>query len=279
MSKQKIKTVYYYLIYILLIFLLGFILIKYSNYLNNKDKKYTNTYKEKKELKSTIKKDKSKINQFSYLYDIKYKNFYETSQITDYYRKRSSDYAININIDKSKRLNIIALGTDDKYHMSNFYLKNYSPFKISSIYIPLMTIGNKKKYQLDHFGKLRKKEIWQTSKEAYSLPRGDCEDHAIIVADWLIANGEDARVVIGKYKNSGHAWVVLFRNNKEYIIEATSKRSFMKAYSLAKFATDYKASSMFNRNYYWYNTGDKNKHEYRSSEWIKKSIYIRKKKS
>ena len=69
------------------------------------------------------------------------------------------------------------------------------------------------------------REIWQNSRQAYLHTRGDCEDHAIILADWLIALGHDARVVLGNHRGGGHAWVVLFQDGREMILEATSKKA------------------------------------------------------
>jgi len=37
--------------------------------------------------------------------------------------------------------------------------------------------------------------------------------------------GEDARVVVSRTDKSGHAWVVLFKNGKEYLFEAPRKTS------------------------------------------------------
>ena len=58
---------------------------------------------------------------------------------------------------------------------------------------PLYTLAQRKRYQLDAKQYAGRSEVWQTSRQAFFYPRGDCEDHAIALADWLIEMGEDAR--------------------------------------------------------------------------------------
>jgi len=276
---------------IFFLFIAGTFLISYSKSSKNQENKYNKEEraileKEEKIVRKETFENKVKkieegvstyIKEEPYLFNIEKKKYYKVSMITNFYNQRFKDSAFTLNIENTKKLNLVALGLDEKYHMSNYYLEGFAPFITNSIYLPLMTIGTKKAYQLDHLGKLRKKEIWQTSKEAYTLPRGDCEDHAIALADWLISNGEDARVAIGKYENGGHAWVMLFKDKKEYIIEATAKKSFTKAYMIAKFEPKYKPLAMFNREYFWFNSGSQNTTNYSSNKWIKKSHYIKKK--
>jgi len=52
-------------------------------------------------------------------------------------------------------------------------------------------------------------------------PGGDCEDLSFTLASILIAGGVDAYVDIGLYGRLKHAWVTVFRNGSEYILEAT----------------------------------------------------------
>lgn len=51
-------------------------------------------------------------------------------------------------------------------------------------------------------------DVWQTSQGAFLKGKGDCEDHAVILADPLIDIGLDARVVLGDYRGRGHAWKI-----------------------------------------------------------------------
>ena len=88
--------------------------------------------------------------------------------------------------------------------------------------------------------------------------------------------GEDARVVVGDMKGTGHAWVVLFRDGREYLLEATKKYgvSRNKPYPLAALYKDYHPEFMFNRDYFWVNNGTKYTTRYSDNNWEKKSRYI-----
>lgn len=167
--------------------------------------------------------------------------------------------------------NFAAYGSDGKPYFSNGFLIGFAPYKINTIWEPMQTISQRLKYAYDKdlFGGSR--EIWQTSKEAYSRLRGDCEDHAFVLADWLIQMGYDARVAIGTYKNSGHAWVVLFYNNQEFLIETTSKNKHFKHYPLAKLVGSYKPIAMFNQESYWRKI-DSNFRDYKNG-WKKTSTF------
>ena len=73
----------------------------------------------------------------------------------------------------------------------------------------------------------------------------------------------------------GHAWVVLFKDNREYLLEATRKSgvSRMKAYPLAALHPDYHPRFMFNRDYFWENQGSKYTTDYSGERWVKQSRY------
>jgi hypothetical protein len=89
--------------------------------------------------------------------------------------------------------------------------------------------------------------------------------------------GEDARVVLGKYKDEGHAWVILFKDNKSFLLEATSKTKVRRhtRYPLAYTQIDYHPIIMFNRDTYWLNTGSEFTTVYDDKKWVKKSQYQR----
>ena len=109
------------------------------------------------------------------------------------------------------------MGMDWKHHFVNSYLVGIRPFAVENPWLPLYVIAKTKTYQLDS-EQYKTPELWQNSAQAFMLPRGDCEDHALALADWLISEGVDAKVVIGKYKQGGHAWVVASQNNKIYLL-------------------------------------------------------------
>lgn len=171
-------------------------------------------------------------------------------------------------------INLSALGVDWKHHFANSYLVGFKPFSVDNLWLPLYAIAQLKTYETDR-DQYRTAELWQNSAQAYQSPRGDCEDHAIILADWLIAEGVDARVVGGTYKGGGHAWVMAIIDDQEFILEATSKRK-MKSwnhYPLASLAHDYKPEFMFNRDQFWVNTNPSLSGSYRGEHWNNTSSF------
>ncbi|BFM10119.1 hypothetical protein R50072_02720 [Simiduia litorea] len=168
-----------------------------------------------------------------------------------------------------------AMGVDKKHHFVNAYLEGYSPFETDNVFIPLSVLARRKTYMLDNLN-YGAEEIWQTSKQAHVFTRGDCEDHAIALADWLIAMGEDARVALGRYQGGGHAWVVLIKDNQEYILEATKKQGLgLKRFPLAAAMPDYQPEYQFNRTQFWHNVGSPAITQYRSAQWLEKSRFLR----
>ena len=119
-------------------------------------------------------------------------------------------------------------------------------------------------------------DVWQNSRQAYYFTRGDCEDHAIILADWLISMGLDARVVIGKVDGGGHAWVVLLVDGKEYLLEATDKRKIrsLNNFQLARLVRGYSPEYQFNRKQFWFNAGRQLTTKYTGDHWVLKSRYV-----
>jgi hypothetical protein len=96
-----------------------------------------------------------------------------------------------------------------------------------------------------------------------------------MLADWLSTLGHDARVALGKHENEGHAWVILFSEGRQLILEATQKNGVQQIiyYPLASTLPEYHPMYMFNRNYFWTNTGSMYTTQYQSSAWIKKSRF------
>ena len=170
-----------------------------------------------------------------------------------------------------------AFGTDYLHHFVNHYLVGYAPFQTEYLWMPHYTISKRIKYQLDaqQYGGF--KEVWQSSKEAFYNTRGDCEDHALSLTDWLIEMGLDARVVLGSYKNEGHAWVVVFIEDDVFLLESTSKQKNKnwRHYPLAKFESNYHPKYLFNRDFFWLNTGSIYTTRYEGNNWVKKSRFFR----
>ena len=168
---------------------------------------------------------------------------------------------------------VSAQGLDGRQHISNQYLQGYAPFTVSNVMLPMYVIAQRKSYMFDHVQYRGQMDVWQTSREGFLYPRGDCEDHAIVLADWLIEMGEDARVVIGDYRGTGHAWVVLFKDGREYLLEATRKEgvSPSRTYPLALLEPGYHPQVMFNRHLLWVNTGSRFNSRYSGKQWSLRS--------
>lgn len=168
-----------------------------------------------------------------------------------------------------------ASGVDGKQKLVNVYLEGYEPFPADNVMIPLLVLSQRKSYLLDSVHYFGRQDVWQSSRQAYLYSRGDCEDHALILADWLIAMGEDARVVVGTWDGEGHAWVSLMKDGQEYLLEATKKSGLgrNKPYPLASLHTNYVPEYMFNDRYFWVNTGTKYTPRYAEIAWEKRSRF------
>lgn len=209
-----------------------------------------------------------------YIYDLK--NWLRLQTVKSMLKSSSRERGtVYYSLNTAKDFTASAPGTDLKHHILNSYLVGYMPFRTNSIWTPWLTLAQKKTYQTDRIVYKGRNDVWQTSRQAYKLTRGDCEDHALLLADWLISLGQDARVVIGTHNGGGHAWVVLFRKGKEYLLEATQKSGIKKmgTLPLASLQKGYRPMYMFNRRHFWKNTGSSLTTRYRSSKWKKMSKY------
>lgn len=178
--------------------------------------------------------------------------------------------------DKQGRLAILsAPGLDWQHHFANSYLVGVRPFATENDWLPLYSLAQRKIYQLDSEQHQGRRELWQNSAQAWQALRGDCEDHAILLADWLISEGIDARVVVGKYQSEGHAWVVAIRQGQAFLLEATDKRlgKSWNHYPLASLNQHYQPEMMFNRKQFWVNTGSKDRGDYLGQHWQLRATY------
>lgn len=194
--------------------------------------------------------------------------------------KRSLEESAHVSIWNWQGLEAVtasARGLDQQHHFANSYLVGFKPFKTRQLWVPLYTLAMNKEYQYDHQQYAGLSDIWQTSRQAYYQKRGDCEDHAILLADWLIELDVDARVALGTHNGQGHAWVVAIIDGQEYLLEATSKRrqTSWQAMPLAALAEGYEVEFQFNRNFFWAKKSAASTRKYRGSHWIKKSQFVR----
>lgn len=168
------------------------------------------------------------------------------------------------------------LGLDYKHHFLNSFLVGYHPFEVSEPWMPHQVLRMRLKYQLDKDQFTGFEEVWLSSYQAFQAGRGDCEDHSIALADWLIEMGEDARVVTGTHNGGGHAWVIVIRETGTFLLEATRKRRqrLWSSYPLASLARGYVPSTMFNREHFWATEDKNNPSDYLGSHWVKSGKVI-----
>jgi len=178
--------------------------------------------------------------------------------------------------DRQGRLAMLtAPGLDWQHHFANSYLVGVRPFATDNDWLPLYSLAQRKVYQLDSEQHQGRQELWQNSAQAWQALRGDCEDHAILLADWLISEGIDARVVVGKYQSQGHAWVVAIRDGQAFLLEATDKRAgkSWNHYPLASLNQHYVPEMMFNRQQFWVKTGTAKRADYLGDDWQLMATY------
>lgn len=168
---------------------------------------------------------------------------------------------------------LVAPGLDSRHHFASAFLVGYVPHPGVEPWVPLAVLASRKRYRFDHeaYGGA---DVWQTSRQAYHLPEGDCEDHAIALADWLLGLGLDARVAVGTWRGEGHAWVVLLAGGTTYLLEATHKKP-TQALPLAATMPDYRPEAMFDRERYWVNTGSTLTTSYTGAAWELRSRFSR----
>jgi hypothetical protein len=171
------------------------------------------------------------------------------------------------------KINHFAQGADGRHYPANAYFRDFVPFRTQKKWLPLLALSLRVRYVRDD-ALIKDNDIWQTSVQTYTLMRGDCEDQAILLADWMIGLGYDARVVVGVVDGEGHAWVALFEDNKEYLLESTSKAS-RRRFPLASLHPEYIPYFMFNRDDFWViesqNQGGWNR--FASRRWIRLSAF------
>jgi hypothetical protein len=76
-------------------------------------------------------------------------------------------------------------------------------------------------------------------------------------------------VVVGEVPEGGHAWVVLFLDNTEYLLEATDKARYLSWSHIpaARLQTNYQPHYMFNRSDFWANRGTRATTRYSGPQW------------
>lgn len=173
---------------------------------------------------------------------------------------------------------VTAASTSKQLYFANGYLNGFVPYKVESVWQPLELLRTRVNYQKDPIQYAGRADVWQTPRQSYEFTYGDCEDHALLLTDWLIGLGYDARIVLGEVQfrgqsRGGHAWVVLFEGGKEYILEATDKMKWNRL-PLASTMPYYFPRFMFNRRDFWSNTGSVYTVRYSGKNWKKTGRFL-----
>lgn len=126
---------------------------------------------------------------------------------------------------------VLASDLQGKIHYANEYLTGYAPpahfppgcTKLDEMLIIWRAVGEICHYKRDGDEVVNDPgDAWQFALETQKVGTGDCEDSAIMLADWLCSRGIEARVALGRYaERGGHAWVVAHLEGQEYLLEST----------------------------------------------------------
>lgn len=173
---------------------------------------------------------------------------------------------------KSASGQLVAMSADhvvDGHFFVQGFLTDWIPYETQRWWEPWFATAHKLRYRYDHQRYPGRADVWQTARESWLQGSGDCEDHALLLADWLASHGEDARVVLGELNGNGHAWVVVLRDGQTYLLEATRKfgRRALRQYPLASTLAGYQPQAMFNRDSLWINEGASMTTRYDDERW------------
>ena len=115
------------------------------------------------------------------------------------------------------------------------------------------------------------RDAWQTGPETLNRGVGDCDDTSILLADWLISRGFNARVAIGEAMGEGHAWVVVQHESRTYLLESTSEppQTAEQIGVVSEFTGKYVPEILFDREacYFWKNRKVPFDNNYFSEKW------------
>lgn len=125
---------------------------------------------------------------------------------------------------------VLAPNADGQFRYVNEYLTGYQPparypsegNRLHELYTIWNAVVASCLYTKDSTAANPARDAWQTPLETMRRGRGDCEDSALLLADWLISRGFDVRVALGRFGDMGqHAWCVARVDGIEYLLEST----------------------------------------------------------
>ncbi|NOZ19830.1 MAG: hypothetical protein GXP25_01945 [Planctomycetes bacterium] len=169
-----------------------------------------------------------------------------------------------------RRFDVFGIDEDGRYHRPPWFMRGFKPRAMKDPISAWLFVLTHCRYVLDskQYGRA---EVWQLAEQTYRKRMGDCEDTAILLADWLNASGFWARVVLGRVRRGGHAWVVISQKGQSYILETTGRGGkHRRMPPRAEVLTDYFPYVQFNRTGVWFRTSNKWTGDYRSDkEWAR----------
>lgn len=143
--------------------------------------------------------------------------------------------------------------------------------KIQEMLLIWKAVLDRVRYSKDLQGLHRNLDTWQLAAETWQYKNGDCEDSSILLTDWLIERGFDARVVIGTTDElEGHAWCVVNLEGTTYLLETTGATPDMRnlPYAAAR-SHFYRPRFQFNRNSIFFRRDEGSAPRYWStSSWL-----------
>ena len=174
---------------------------------------------------------------------------------------------------------ILATDSLGSYRWGNEFLLGYQPPAVfpaditreHEMFIVWNAVNGDCLYRTDRNAPGESRDAWQMGLETMVRGQGDCEDTSILLTDWLITRGFNARMAIGTMRGGGHAWCVVRLDGVEYLLESTNASPDMNHLPYVdRVGADYEPHTLIDRDYiYVLAKGmQKFKGRYYSDDWV-----------
>lgn len=90
-------------------------------------------------------------------------------------------------------------------------------------------------------------DSWQTPRQTLKRGTGDCEDSALLLTDWMLANHLPARMALGKLKDGGHAWCIVRAESTDFLLESTNRNPDLENLPAVNPGDGYVPTALFDR--------------------------------
>ena len=143
---------------------------------------------------------------------------------------------------------------------------------LEEMYCVWYAVATRCRYSSDITGVDGPRDYWQNSMETFNSRNGDCEDSSILLADWLISRGIEAKVATGKTEDGeGHAWCVARIDGLQYILETTALPDPDNPPLASKLWEQYQPRYLFDRKGLYFL---KNEHETMVDDYWAQSLWL-----